>query len=387
MKRFLSSLLLVTLSVSITYAAGSATPTSNSRSGKAADSTAVPFGETSDGTKVQLYTLKNKRGMEAKVADFGATLVSLKTPDRTGQFADVVLGFDDIQSYEKSNTYFGGTIGRYGNRIAKGTFTLNGVTYHLSTNNGINHLHGGIKGFNRVLWHAKQLSGQSLELTYASKDGEEGYPGTLYVKVTYTIADNNELRIAYQAQEASGKDTIVNLTNHSYFNLSGNLQTTILDHQLTLFASHFTPVDAGLIPTGELRSVKGAPFDFTTATAIGARIDQDDEQIKLGHGYDHNFVIDRPKGSGLVKAAEVYDADYGRVMEVYTTEPGVQFYSGNNLNGSAKGKGGQALVRRSGLCLETQHYPDSPNKPTFPTTTLKAGQRYSSETVYRFSVR
>ena len=246
---------------------------------------------------------------------------------------------------------------------------------------------GGVRGFNKVIWQAKLLSVQSLELTYTSKDREEGYPGTLDVKVTYTITDNNELRIDYVATEAADKDTVVNLTNHSYFNLTGNPEHSILDHVLTLDALRFTPVDSGLIPTGELRGVKGTPFDFTTATAIGTRINQDDEQLKLGKGYDHNFALDRTQGARLAKAAEVYDPLSGRVMEISTTEPGIQLYSGNFLDGSIKGKGNQVYGFRSGFCLETQHFPDSPNQPQFPTTTLKAGQKYASTTVFRFSTR
>ncbi len=336
---------------------------------------------------MQLYTLKNKHGLEARVTNFGATLVSLKTPDRNGQFADIVLGYDDVAAYEKGTFFFGGTIGRYGNRIAKGTFNLNGQTYHLPINDGANSLHGGVKGFNKVVWDAKPLSAQSGEFSYTSKDGEEGYPGTLAVTVTYTLTDSNELRLDYTAEEAPGKDTVLNLTNHSYFNFTGNPQNTILQHDLTLFASKFTPVDSGLIPPGELRPVKGTPFDFTTATAVGARIGHDDEQLKLGKGYDHNFVIDRTKGEKLARAAEVYEPTSGRVMEVETTQPGIQFYSGNFLDGTAKGKGGLAYNYRSALCLETQHFPDSPNHPAFPTTTLKGGQRFTSSTVFRFSAR
>lgn len=345
------------------------------------------FGKTSEGVEMQLYTLKNKHGLEAKVTNFGATLVSLKTPDRNGQFEDIVLGYDDVADYEKGTFFFGGTIGRYANRIAKGTFNLDGQTYHLPINDGANSLHGGTRGFNKVVWDAKPISAQSVEFSYTSKDGEEGYPGKLAVTVTYTLTGSNELRIDYSAEEAPGKDTVLNLTNHSYFNLTGNPQNTILQHELKLFASRFTPVDSGLIPIGELRPVKGTPFDFTTATAVGARIGQDDEQLKLGKGYDHNFVIDRTSGEKLARAAEVYEPASGRVMEVETTQPGIQFYSGNFLDGTAKGKGGVAYNYRSALCLETQHFPDSPNHPEFPTTTLKAGQRFTSTTVYRFSAR
>ena len=369
------------------YAASQLASNSGSRSNGAGKPEPTSFGKKSEGAEMQLYTLKNKHGLEAKVTNFGATLVSLKTPDRKGQFADIVLGYDDVASYEKGTFFFGGSIGRYANRIARGTFNLNGQTYHLAINDGANSLHGGTKGFNKVVWDAKQLSTQSVEFSYTSKDGEEGYPGTLMVKVTYTLNDSNELRIDYSAEEGPGKDTVLNLTNHSYFNLTGNPQNTILQHDLTLFASKFTPVDSGLIPTGELRPVKGTPFDFTTATAVGARIGQDDEQLKLGKGYDHNFVIDRTSGEKLARAAEVYEPTSGRVMEVETTQPGIQFYSGNFLDGTAKGKGGVAYNYRSALCLETQHFPDSPNHPEFPTTTLKAGQRFTSTTVYRFSAR
>jgi aldose 1-epimerase len=346
----------------------------------------APFGRTTQGTEMHLYSLTNKHGLKATVTNFGATLVSLVTPDRQGKMADIVLGYDNVSGYEKGKAYFGGSIGRYGNRIAGGRFSVNGKTYQLALNDGANHLHGGIKGFNHVVWNARRLSNHSVEFRYTSKDGEEGYPGTLAVSVTYTLTDNDEVRIDYTAKEGQEKGTIVNLTNHSYFNLTGNPQNTIVNHEIALFASRFTPIDAGFIPTGELREVKGTPFDFTTATPIGSRIGQPDEQLRFGRGYDHNWVIDR-QAAGLVKAAEVFDPSSGRLMEVLTTEPGIQFYSGNFLDGTEKGKGGQVYAFRSGLCLETQHYPDSPNKPSFPTTTLKAGQTYSSTTLYRFSAR
>jgi aldose 1-epimerase len=326
--------------------------------------------------------------MEAAITNFGADLVSLKAPDRQGKLADVVLGYDQASGYENGKAYFGGTIGRYGNRIAKGKFTLNGTTYTLATNDGANHLHGGKRGFDKMIWEAKDVSGangQALQLTYTSKDGEEGYPGNLKVQVTYTLTDNNELKIDYLA--TTDKDTVVNLTNHSYFNLTGDPKNDILKHELMLKASRFTPVDSGLIPTGELRAVKGTPFDFTTSTPIGARINNADEQLKLGKGYDHNFVLDRAEGEGLVKVGEVYEPTTGRVLEVQTTEPGIQFYSGNFLNGTEKGKGGLAYAHRTGFCLETQHFPDSPNQPKFPSTTLKPGQEYKTTTVYKFSAR
>lgn len=346
------------------------------------------FGKTADGKEAVLYILRNKNGMEAAISNFGADLVSLKTPDRQGRLADVVLGHDQVSGYENGKAYLGATIGRYGNRIAKGKFALNGTTYTLATNDGANHLHGGKRGFDKVLWNAKDVSGpagQALQLTYTSEDGEEGYPGNLNVQVTYTLTDNNELKIDYLA--TTDKDTVVNLTNHSYFNLTGDPRNDILSHQLMLNASRFTPVDSSLIPTGELRAVKGTPFDFTTSTAIGARINNPDEQLKLGKGYDHNFVIDRTEGAGLVKAAEVYEPTTGRVLEVLTTEPGVQLYTGNFLNGTEKGKGGQAYAHRTAFCLETQHFPNSPNKPEFPSTTLKPGQHYKTTTVYKFSAR
>jgi aldose 1-epimerase len=344
------------------------------------------FGKTADGREIDLYTLTNKRGMEAGIIDYGGTVVSLKTPDRNGKLADVVLGFDSAGGYLENQFYFGVVVGRYGNRIAKGRFTLNGVKYKLATNNGENHLHGGVTGFNKAVWKARDVSdGQSprLELTHLSKDGEEGYPGNLSVTVLYTLTDSNELRIDYSA--TTDKDTVVNLTNHSYFNLAGQGEGDILDHELTLFADKFTPTDKGLIPTGELRSVEGTPFDFRKPVVIGARIGQNDEQLKFGGGYDHNFVLTSGGGS-LALAARVQEPKTGRVLEVLTTEPGIQLYTGNFLDGTVPGKGGKAALRRSGLCLETQHFPDSPNHPQFPSTVLRAGGRYQTTTVYRFSV-
>lgn len=345
------------------------------------------FGKTTDGKEISLYTLKNKNGMEVAITNYGGAVVSIKTPDRSGKFADVVLGYDDVAGYEGDRSFFGATIGRYGNRIAHGKFALNGKTYELPKNDSDNTLHGGPKGFNKRVFDAKDVStpaAPALQLKYVSKDGEEGFPGDLSVTVKFTLTNSNELRIDYAS--TTDKATVVNLTNHSYFNLAGEGQGDILQHQLMLHASKFTPVDAGLIPTGELRAVKGTPFDFTTATAIGARINQDEEQLKLGKGYDHNFVLDRTK-PGLVTVAEVYEPTSGRVMQVMTTEPGIQFYSGNFLDGSAHGKGGKAYGHRTGFCLETQHYPDSPNQPKFPTTALKPGAQYRTTTVYKFSTR
>lgn len=344
------------------------------------------FGTTADGQEIDLHTLTNQHGMEVGIIDYGGTVVCLKAPDRNGKTADVVLGFDSIEGYLKAHPFFGVLVGRYGNRIAKGRFTLNGVEYKLATNNGENHLHGGIKGFDKAVWKARDVSdGQSqrLELTYLSKDGEEGYPGNLSVTVVYTLADSNELRIDYAA--ATDKDTVVNLTNHSYFNLAGQGEGDILDHELTLFADKFTPTDKGLIPTGELRSVEGTPFDFRKPVAIGARIGQNDEQLKSGGGYDHNFVLASGGGS-LTLAARVYEPKTGRVMEALTTEPGIQLYTGNFLDGRLPGKGGKVYPKRYGFCLETQHFPDSPNHAQFPSTVLRAGGRYQTTTVYRFSV-
>jgi aldose 1-epimerase len=347
------------------------------------------FGKTADGISVYRYTLTNDRGVEAAVISYGATLVSLKVPDRNGKIADVVLGYDTVDGYEQGASYFGGTIGRYGNRIAGGKFTLDGKVFQLPTNDGLNSLHGGTIGFNKRIWTAvdrSRLDAEVLELSYTSPDGEEGYPGALKVKVTYTLpAESNELRIDYLA--TTDKDTVLNLTNHSYFNLTGDASQTILNHQLTLPALKFTPVDSTLIPTGEERAVQGTPFDFTKPTAIGARINQEDEQLKFGKGYDHNWVLEKTDKVGLQPAAEVFDPTSGRVLEILTTEPGIQFYSGNFLDGTAKGKGGQLYAYRTGLALETQHFPDSPNHPKFPSTELKPRQIYRSTTVLRFSTR
>jgi aldose 1-epimerase len=344
------------------------------------------FGRTADGQDVDIYTLTNRRSAQVRVITYGGAVVSLKVPDRRGHLDDVVLGFDDIAAYQRQTSYIGALIGRYGNRIARGRFTLDGVEYHLAVNNGENHLHGGIRGFDKVVWKARPLAsrnGAALELTYLSRDGEEGYPGNLSVRVVYTLTDANELRVDYSA--TTDKDTVVNLTQHNYYNLAGAGSSDILGHWLTVNAARFTPTDAGAIPTGELRSVRGTPFDFTRQTAIGARINADDEQLKFGNGYDHNFVLDGRAGA-LRRAAEVYEPTTGRVMEVWTTEPGMQLYTGNYLDGTP-GKGGRAYPRRSAFCLETQHYPDSPNHPAFPSTVLRKGGRYRTTTVYKFSAR
>jgi aldose 1-epimerase len=343
------------------------------------------FGMTEQHEAVDLYTLTNASGFEARIMTYGATVVSLKAPDRSGKLGDVVLGYESLDGYLKNSPYFGAIVGRYGNRIGKGRFSLDGKTYTLPKNNGENTLHGGIKGFDKVVWKAKEVknkNGAGLSLTYLSKDGEEGFPGNLSVTVVYELTNKNELKIEYSA--TTDKATVVNLTHHSYFNLAG--ENSILNHELMLNASRFTPVDSGLIPTGELRSVKGTPMDFSKSTVIGARIDQPDEQLKLGKGYDHNWVLNDHSGS-LALAARVYDPSSGRVMEVSTTEPGLQFYSGNFLDGSITGKAGWVYKARSGFCLETQHFPDSPNKPSFPSTVLKPGQKYKTTTIYKFSAR
>lgn len=346
------------------------------------------FGATADGAAVDLYTLTNANGVEVRAMTYGGIIVSLRVPDRDGKLGDVVLGHDTLAGYQKASPYFGAIIGRYGNRIARGQFTLDGKAYSLATNNGPNALHGGLKGFDKVVWKGepfKNDKGLGVVFSYTSPDGEEGYPGTLKATVTYTLSDANQLTFDYHA--VADKATPVNLTQHTYFNLAGEGAGDILAHELMLNGSRFTPVDSTLIPTGEIRKVEGTPFDFRTLTAIGARIGADDEQIRFGGGYDHNFVIDRKDGDALVLAARVHDPASGRVMEVSTTEPGVQFYSGNFLDGTITGKGGHVYKRRDAFCLETQHYPDSPNRPDFPSTILRPGQEYRSRTVYAFSTR
>jgi aldose 1-epimerase len=347
------------------------------------------WGKTPDGEQIDLYLLKNKNGMEVAITTYGGAVVSLKVPDRNGKLADVVLGYDSLDGYENDKAYFGAIVGRYANRIAHAQFTLDGKTYTLAKNNGENTLHGGIKGFNKKVWTAKAVPGksdQSLELSYLSKDGEEGFPGNLQVRVVYTLTDSNELKIEYST--TTDKKTVVNLTNHSYFNLLGvgPGMGDILEHVLMIEADKFTPVDSGLIPTGELRDLAGTPFDFRKPAAIGARINADDEQITLGGGYDHNFVLRRKMGDPISLAARVVEAASGRILEVWTTEPGMQFYTGNFLDGSAHGKGGVPYTKRMAFCLETQHFPDSPNHPKFPSTELKPGERYHTTTIYKFSV-
>ncbi|HOU14468.1 MAG TPA: aldose epimerase family protein [Anaerolineae bacterium] len=343
------------------------------------------FGTLADGTKIALYTLVNAQGMTATITNYGGIVVSLTAPDRDGNFADVVLGFDTLQEYVEHSPFFGCLVGRFGNRIANGKFTLKGVEYVLAQNDGQNHLHGGLRGFDKKVWTAQALEmpdGPALKLTYTSPDGEEGYPGALSVTVVYALTNDNALAIDYTA--TTDKATVVNLTNHSYFNLSAGAAATILDHVMMINADTFTPVDGTLIPTGEIRLVAGTPLDFRTPTPIGARINADDAQLKFGGGYDHNWIVNGEPGE-LRLAARVYEPTSGRVMEVHTTEPAMQFYAGNFLPPSLKGKGGRVYVWRGGLCLETQHYPDSPNKPEFPSTTLEPGQVYETTTVYKFS--
>jgi len=332
---------------------------------------------------VDLFTLTNAAGVTASITNYGGIVTSLMVPDRAGKMADVVLGFDSLDGYLGEHPYFGALIGRYGNRIGKARFTLNGKTYKLAANNNGNHLHGGLVGFDKKVWTAAPVGDDTLELTYLSKDGEEGYPGNLSVKVRYTLTADNELKLGYEA--TTDKATVLNLTNHSYFHLGGAGSGDSLGHRIQILADRFTPVDKGLIPTGELRPVEGTPFDFRTAHAIGERIDADEEQIRLGGGYDHNFVLNSGGGS-LATAAIVEEPVSGRKMEVLTTQPGVQFYTGNFLDGSVKGKGGIAYQKRFSLCLETQHFPDSPNKPKFPSVVLEPGARFESTTVYRFGV-
>lgn len=328
----------------------------------------------------KVYTLSNAKGVRIDVISLGGKVKSIVVPDRNGNLGDIALGYDSATQYIKGDAFFGATIGRYGNRIGKAKFTLDGVEYMLAANNGENSLHGGPGGFHNVMWDVKQSTPQSLELTYVSKDGEEGYPGNLNVKVIYTLTDANEFRIDYEA--TTDKPTIVNLTNHSYFNLKGEGNGDILDHEVTLNADKFVPIDQGLIPTGELKAVKSTPFDFTKPHKIGERIDAKDQQIEYGKGYDHTFVLNGKPGE-LALAATVTESTTGRKMEVWTTEPGIQFYTGNFLNGKT-GKGDKPYPYRSAFCLETQHFPDSPNKSEFPSVVLRPGETYKTTTIYKF---
>jgi aldose 1-epimerase len=347
----------------------------------------APYGLLLTGDSVHVFTLTNANGVEVRAIDYGGIIVSLRTPDRTGALGDIVLGFDSLGGYLASSPYFGALVGRYANRIAKGQFTLDGARYHLAVNNGPNALHGGLKGFDKVLWQAeprRDSAGVGVVFRYTSKDGEEGYPGTLNVQVSYTLTDRNELAIDYLA--TTDKATPVNLTQHSYFNLAGDGSGDVLGHVLTIDADQFVPIGPTLIPTGTLNPVVGTPFDFRQGVAIGARIDDTDIQLKNAGGYDHSFVINRT-GSGLAHAARVVEPKSGRTLDVSTTEPGIQLYTGNFLDGTLTGKGGHVYRRRNAFCLETQHFPDSPNQPAFPSTILRPGAEYRSRTVYTFGVQ
>jgi aldose 1-epimerase len=348
--------------------------------------TVAPFGRMPDGKAVEVYTLTNARGMQVRAITYGAIIQAIQVPDRAGHLADVTLGYDSLPGYLGDSPYFGAVVGRYANRIARGRFTLEGRTYRLATNNGPNSLHGGVKGFDKVLWRARSFQrGDTVGVTFehTSPDGDEGYPGTLRVRVTYTLTPADELVVDYAA--TTDKATPVNLSQHSYFNLAGEGSGDILEHVLTIHADRYTPVDSTLIPTGELASVTGTPFDFRTPTAVGARIEQPDTQLRYGKGYDHNFVLNR-RGSGLVHAVHVQDPGSGRTLDISTSEPGLQFYSGNFLDGTIRGKSGHVYGHRSAIVLETQHFPDSPNQPNFPSTILTPGQELRSRTVFAFGV-
>lgn len=348
--------------------------------------TETTFGSLAASGSTTLYTLQNANGLEVTIADYGGIVQKLTAPNRDGECEDIVLGFDSVTEYAADGPYFGAIIGRYGNRIGSGRFTLDGRDHQLTTNDGKNHLHGGDRGFDKVMWQVSvpPAATNTLTLEYRSVDGEEGYPGELDAAVTYLLSDDNELRIDYRA--STSRNTPVNLTNHSYFNLAGQGRGDVLGHIVEVFADRFTPVDDGLLPTGELRDVSGTPMDFRKAEAIGARIDASDEQLGFGLGYDHNWVLHERAGD-LRLVARVYEPASGRVMEVMTTEPGLQFYTGNFLDSSLRGKEGAVYQHRGGFCMETQHYPDSPNRPEFPNTILRPGEIYQSTTVYRFSAR
>lgn len=346
----------------------------------------APFGNLEDGTQIDLYTLTNSQGLIAKITNYGGVMTELHVPDREGKLDDILLGYDNLASYLEKPSYFNALIGRYGNRIGGAQFELAGKTYTLARNNGRNTLHGGSRGYNRVAWNAEILKGKNaIELTYLSPDGEEGYPGNLNVTVVYELNDHNELSISYTA--TTDQPTVVNLTQHNFYNLAGQGQGNILNHELTLYAHSFTPVGEGLIPTGAISPVAGTPMDFTRARPVGSRIETDDAQIKLAGGYDHNWVLDQDSPGEMTLAARLYEPTSGREMEVWTTEPGIQFYSGNFFNGNTTGKNGAVYHFRYALCLETQHFPDSPNQPQFPSTRLDPGDVYQSKTIYRFDVQ
>lgn len=346
----------------------------------------TPFGKLPGGEAVTQYTLVNKNGVEMKVINYGAIITALKTPDKNGVLEDIVLGFDSLSSYLAGTPYFGAVVGRYGNRIANGKFTIDGTTYSVAQNNNGQHLHGGLVGYDKVFWNAEEVEsaeGTALKLSYVSKDMEEGYPGNLTISVVYTLTDANELKIDYRA--VTDKKTVVNLTQHSYFNLTGNVKRDILDHEVVIHADKLVPVNKVLIPTGKLQDVTNTPFDFRTATKVGARINVKDEQLANGLGYDHCWVLS--SSDSLKLAASVYEPTSGRYMEVRTTEPGIQFYCGNFLDGTLVGKGGVTYKHRYGLCLETEHFPDSPNQATYPSVVLSPGEAYATTTIYTFGAK
>jgi len=388
MKKNISIIMLVSAGLGAICLIGCASmPTPANQMGTVSQ---APFGKTPDGTPVEIYTLRNSKGMQARIMTYGGIVQSLKVPDKNGKFDDVVLGFDNLDgyvrdSYVKACPYFGALIGRYGNRIGGAKFTLEGQTYTLAANNGPNSLHGGLKGFDKVVWQAKSLlaaDGPALELTYLSKDGEEGFPGNLNVTATYTLTDDNALKLTFSA--TTDKPTVVNLTHHSYFNLAGQGNGNILGHEVYIDSDKTTPVDKGLITTGEFAPVDGTPFDFRKPTTIGARINDPDTVLQYGPGYDHNWVINKPMGQ-LGMMARVVEPVSGRVMEVWSDEPGLQFYAGNFLDGTLTGKDGKVYQRRTGFCMEPQHFPDSPNKPNWPSVELKPGQTYHNVIEYKFT--
>ena len=345
------------------------------------------YGVTTDSVQVDLFTMRNSHGMEVDIITYGGRITKLSVPDKNGNFSNVVLGFDNLGQYEKDNPYFGALVGRYGNRIANAKFSLNGTEYSLAVNNGPNNLHGGLKGFDKVVWNVEEVkegNPTSLKLSYLSKDMEEGFPGNLITHVTYTLTEDNTLQVQYEA--TTDKPTIVNLTQHTYFNLTGDFSKSILEHELTMNADQLVPVDDNLIPTGNLIDVAGTPFDFRSAKVIGKEIDTDNDQIKKGGGYDHCWVLN-DQNAGLRKVATLHDFETGRIMEVATTEPGVQLYTGNFLDGTLPKPGGGTYAKRSGLCLETQHYPDTPNQPNFPSVTLNPGEKYSTTTSFKFATK
>lgn len=345
------------------------------------------FGNSKDGTLIEQYTLRNGNGVEMKVITYGGRITSLKVPNKNGEIENVVLGFDNIEDYQKDNPFFGALIGRYGNRISKGKFTLDGNQYTLATNDGLNHLHGGVNGYDKVIWTAEPIEeeeNQSLKLTYLSKDGEEGYPGNLKITVTYSLTKDNAVVVDYKA--STDKKTVVNLTQHAYFNLTGDFSNDILGHEIVINADTYLPVDTMLIPTGEIRAVEGTPFDFTSAKKIGQDIYTNNEQLKFGKGFDHCWVLNGEKGD-MRFVASAYDETSGRLMEVYTEEPAIQFYTGNFLDGSLPMPNGGTYAHRTGFCLETQHYPDSPNQKSFPSVVLNPGEKYETKTIFRFSVK